>query len=151
MVEDDWLWGWDPTPGIVSVWAEPGGRAIVWRRLAGELIREDVRFRPWAIVERTDGLPRDAAVTELGGDGALRYLVRGVELARRDGVLVLAPDEQYLVASGRTYFRDLPFDDLRRMQFDLETTGPRSRDRSHLHDRDPRARRAQSRARGRRA
>ena len=40
--------GWDPTPGIVSVWAEWDGRAIVWRRLpeSGRLIREDVRFRP---------------------------------------------------------------------------------------------------------
>ncbi|MFP2926942.1 hypothetical protein ACLESO_17435, partial [Pyxidicoccus sp. 3LG] len=34
-VEDEWLWGWDPTPGIVSVWAEPDGRAFVWRRLPG--------------------------------------------------------------------------------------------------------------------
>ena len=30
--EDEWLWGWDETPGIVSVWAEPDGRAFVWRR-----------------------------------------------------------------------------------------------------------------------
>jgi DNA polymerase elongation subunit (family B) len=37
--------------------------------------------------------------------------------------LWLAPDEQYLVATGRTYFKDLSFDDLRRLQFDLETTG----------------------------
>ena len=22
---DEWVWGWDPTPGIVSVWAEPDG------------------------------------------------------------------------------------------------------------------------------
>ena len=35
----------------------------------------------------------------------------------------LAPEEQYLVATGRTYFRDLSFDHLHRMQFDLETTG----------------------------
>src|SRR4029079_17925632 len=35
----------------------------------------------------------------------------------------LPPEEQYLVATGRTYFRDLSFDQLRRMQFDLETTG----------------------------
>lgn len=40
-----------------------------------------------------------------------------------DTVLSLSPEEQYLVATGRTYFRDLPFDKLRRMQFDLETTG----------------------------
>ena len=26
--QDEWLWGWDPTPGIVSVWAEcPGARS----------------------------------------------------------------------------------------------------------------------------
>lgn len=46
--EDEWLWGWDPTPGIVSVWAEPDGRATVWRRdpATGEPVREDERFRP---------------------------------------------------------------------------------------------------------
>ena len=38
-------------------------------------------------------------------------------------VLLLPPEEQYLVATGRTYFRGLSFDQLRRMQFDLETTG----------------------------
>ena len=38
-------------------------------------------------------------------------------------MLALAPEEQYLVATGRTYFRDLSFDDLHRMQFELETTG----------------------------
>jgi DNA polymerase I len=46
--EDEWLWGWDPTPGIVSVWAEADGRAVVWRRMADtdELVREEARFRP---------------------------------------------------------------------------------------------------------
>jgi hypothetical protein len=40
--EDEWLWGWDPTPGIVSVWAEGDGRASVWRRLpdTGVVVRE---------------------------------------------------------------------------------------------------------------
>ena len=31
--EDEWLWGWDPTPGIVSVWADADGRVTVWRRI----------------------------------------------------------------------------------------------------------------------
>jgi DNA polymerase elongation subunit (family B) len=95
-----------------------------------------------------DGNP-DALVNyrEIAGPGALRYLVSAsngktlidavLEGARRrlgtrvnhilelgkDCVLVLPPEEQYLVATGRNYFRDLLFDDLRRMQFDLETTG----------------------------
>jgi DNA polymerase elongation subunit (family B) len=84
---------------------------------------------------------------ELDGPGALRYLVSADDgktlamavlegatrrLGRRVGhlqdlgkhaVLALSPEEQYLVSTGRTYFRDLSFDQLHRMQFDLETTG----------------------------
>src|ERR1017187_9598886 len=73
--EDEWLWGWDPTPGIVSVWAEADGRAVVWRRLAetGELVREETRFRPWVLVDRLDYLQSGDAggVTyrELEGSG----------------------------------------------------------------------------------
>jgi len=160
-IEDEWLWGWDPTPGIVSVWAEDG-RATVWRRLSdtGALVREEERYRPWLLLDRLDdlqhlgaafGLDGDpgAQVTyrELAGDGALRYVVsaenarilttmvlrgathrlgRSVRHVREmddDGVLMLPPEEQYLVATGRAYFRDLSFDQLHRLQFDLETTG----------------------------
>jgi DNA polymerase I len=162
--EDEWLWGWDPTPGIVSVWAEADGRATVWRRLPGPLtlVREEARFRPWLLLDRLDdlghlgarlqperpGAPAHAVTwRELDGSGALRFLVHGDDgralasavlqgASRRLGrplqqlrelgpaaALALPPEEQYLVASGRTYFRDLAFDDLRRLQFDLETTG----------------------------
>ncbi len=41
----------------------------------------------------------------------------------KESVIALPPEEQYLVSTGRTYFRDLRFDQVRRMQFDLETTG----------------------------
>lgn len=227
-IEDEWLWGWDPTPGIVSVWADATGHATVWRRLAdtGRLVREEARFRPWILLDRLDDLqhlgpklapepPRRAAsgrptpgwaapgsaapgspapgelsqapsaasssgpasratpasppsgssdasgrtaderpatrapVTwrELDGRGALRYLVSATDgqalaqavlrgASRRLGqpvshlrelgkaaVLALPPEEQYLVSTGRTYFRDLTFDQLHRLQFDLETTG----------------------------
>ncbi len=160
--EDEWLWGWDETPGIVSVWAEGDGRATVWRRPAdtGELVREEERFRPWILIDRLDDLkhlgvqlaPEGAARSlvafrELSGPGELRYLVSS-ENARtlagavlhgasrrlgrsighfrelgKESVLALPPEEQYLVATGRTYFRELAFDQLRRLQFDLETTG----------------------------
>lgn len=57
-IEDEWLWGWDPTPGIVSVWAEPDGRATVWRRLpaTGELVVEEEHFRPWLLLDSLDDL-----------------------------------------------------------------------------------------------
>ncbi|HEX6039277.1 MAG TPA: ribonuclease H-like domain-containing protein [Longimicrobium sp.] len=160
--QDEWLWGWDPTPGIVSVWAEADGRATVWRRIVetGEIVREEVRFRPWLLLDRLDDLrhlgdalaPEGTAgarvgYRELEGVGELRFLVTAEHgdvltqavlhgASRRYGrpvghlrelgaesALVLPPDEQYLVATGRTYFRGLTFDDLRRLQFDLETTG----------------------------
>jgi DNA polymerase elongation subunit (family B) len=139
----DWLWGWDATPGIVSVWAEADGRAVVWRRMAasGELVREETRFRPWILLDRADDLGAGVSCRELEGSGTLRYLASAEDgralaaavcAARRathlrelgkQAVLALPPEEQYLVASGRNYFHDLTFDHLRRMQFDLETTG----------------------------
>ena len=87
-ISHEWLWGWDDTPGIVSVWAEGNGRATVWRREHGRLIREEERFKPWLLLDRLDDLrhlgsglrpdgERDATVwfRELEGDGALRFLV----------------------------------------------------------------------------
>jgi DNA polymerase I len=170
--EDEWLWGWDPTPGIVSVWAEADGRAIVWRRLpeSGVLVREEERYRPWLLLDRLDDLrplgamlgPEGApgariGYRELEGAGELRFRVSAddgrrlasavldgaaARLGRRPGglrelgaasVLILPPEEQYLVATGRTYFRDLAFDQLHRLQFDLETTGlDASRDRMFM-------------------
>ncbi|HEY5087787.1 MAG TPA: ribonuclease H-like domain-containing protein [Gemmatimonadaceae bacterium] len=161
-VEDEWLWGWDRTPGIVSVHASQDGRALVWRRSAetGKLVREEERFRPWLILAHLgdvqhlgnrlggdDDTSTGIRHRELEGPGTLRHLVsaddgsalvsavlRGASerLGKRVGhlrelgqqsVLSLPPEEQYLVATGRTYFRELPFDQLHRLQFDLETTG----------------------------
>src|SRR5262249_36622796 len=52
-VEDEWLYGWDTTPGIVSVWAEQDGRALVWRRdpQTSQLLREEQAFRPWLLTD----------------------------------------------------------------------------------------------------
>lgn len=159
-IHEEWLWGWDHTPGIVSIWADGNGVATVWRRVAGRLVREEERFTPWLLLDRLDDLrhlgrklqpegDRDATVwfRELEGEGALRFLVSARDMrtlkaavlegaaerfgtrpgALRDlgqeSILSLPPEEQYMVATGRTYFRGLAFDELRRLQFDLETQG----------------------------
>src|SRR5213593_1882540 len=44
---EPWLFGWDDTPGIVSVWANRAGKALVWRRIGELVVREEERFRPW--------------------------------------------------------------------------------------------------------
>ena len=159
---DEWLWGWDETPGIVSVWADVYGHATVWRRdaLTRALTREEETFRPWLIVDRLDDLghlgvqfgPEEGGRTrfrwrELRGPGELRYIVSAdsfkalsaallhgaskrlgrpfthVRELGKESVHTLPPEEQYLVSTGRTYFRGLAFADLRRFQFDIETTG----------------------------
>ena len=148
------MWGWDSTPGIVSVHASLSGKALVWRRDAATdtLVVETERFRPWVLLAHLDDLRGVtwAECRELDGPGALRYLVsandgralidtllRGAserlgtpvskpsELAELEPetMLALPADEQYLVLTGRTYFRGLAFDHIHRLQFDLETTG----------------------------
>jgi len=161
--QSEWLWGWDPTPGIVSIWAESSGQASVWRRCGPELelVCEQARYRPWLLLASLDdvrhlgaelqpeGARSSGRVTyrELEGSGELRFLVsadssraltsavltgasrrssrtlRSVRELPGEELLSLAPEEQYLIASGRTYFHDLGYDDLRRLCFDLETTG----------------------------
>jgi len=159
--EDEWLRGWDPTPGIVSVWADWSGLATVWRRSPREgLVREEVRFRPWVLLTTLEDLRhlgprlteeragmRGISYRKLSGSHDFAYFVSaddghalvaailrgasarlgrdvvGLRELGQERVVVLPPDEQYLTFSGRTSFRDLGYDDVRRMQIDLETTG----------------------------
>ena len=161
---EHWLWGWDETPGIVSVWADLAGKATIWRRDPDShaLLVEEAVFRPWLLLASLDDIRHlgsrlqvdrgrlelgSVSYKELDGPGGLRFLLRAHDgrmlanavlhgarsrLGRPVGhlrelgaerVLSLPPEEQYLVATGRTYFKKLSFDALRRLQFDLETTG----------------------------
>ncbi|MFV9507042.1 MAG: DNA polymerase domain-containing protein [Oscillochloridaceae bacterium umkhey_bin13] len=154
----EWVYGWDETPGIVAVWANYDGQALVWRRTARGVVRETQRFRPWLFATRVDDLAHLGAklreddphapfsYTSLAGPVASYcFLIsarsgRALEAAVLAGAqqrlggrtaarlnelpdyIRLGPVEQYLMASGRTYFRGLAYADLHRMQIDLETT-----------------------------
>ena len=154
---DERLFGWDATPGIVSVWADWTGRALVWRRVGDRVVCEREHFAPWVFARDLDDLAHlgerlrrndeTAAFwhTPLRGEsGQLRFLLRahdGQRLRRAilygasrrlgrsvrglgdlDGYHAVQPTEQYLMLTGRTSFKGLAFDDLHRLQFDLETT-----------------------------
>ncbi|THF85561.1 DNA polymerase [Deinococcus sp. KSM4-11] len=154
---DPLLYGHHPTPGIVSVHADLSGRALVWRRVDGQVTLERVQFRPWlyardlADVEHLgsrlayDDAGAAFSVQEFPGPaGSLRYLLTGADgralreavlsgasrrLGRRvtslhdlRGYYAVGATEQYLMASGRTSFGGMGFDDPHRLQFDLETT-----------------------------
>lgn len=160
---DEWLFGWDTTPGIVSVWADRNGRALIWQREGERVVCSEERFRPWLFAATLDHVShlgaalvadgfadgRDELVSYreldgLEGEPAYRYLLsansfRTIERAillgagRRQGSRVerlselheyytLGPVEQYLMLTGRVYFRGLRYADIHRLQFDLETT-----------------------------
>jgi len=160
--EDEYLFGWDPTPGIVSVWANREGQAIIWRRVGEQIISTRERFRPWLFATSLHDLAqlgsRPVRDFELTGDAAAftyreldgptesyRYLIsasngRSLERALVDGAsrrlgrqingiselpdeyYRVGPVEQFLMQSGKVYFRGLNYSDLHRLQFDLETT-----------------------------
>ncbi len=143
----EWLYGWDETPAIVGIHADSGGSVCVWRRINGVLTLERDRFRPWVYAQHKDHLGQGLEAEKLEGNGFYQYLVTAsdwrtlkdalLEGARRAGHTAQSlndlPEyysvgltEQYLMSSGRTYFRNLEYRDLLRLQFDLETTAFRA-------------------------
>ncbi len=121
-----------------------GGAAVrVWRRLGGTISGEVEPFSPFLLLAEPD-LVHDAsglvAVEPLAGPGALNHLARfrtwrdalGARdgCRERSGLLTNVPSapyrffpdpvHQYLVSSGRTFFGDLAFTDLRRLALDIE-------------------------------
>lgn len=160
-IEDEYLFGWDPTPGIVSVWANRDGQAVIWRREGEHIICTRERFRPWLFATTLDDLAQleSALVSSTPGGNAASVTYRELDgpvesyryvLSARNGrslerTLVLGasrrlgrqidsinelpdqyyrvgPVEQYLMQCGKAYFRGLNYNDLHRLQFDLETT-----------------------------
>jgi DNA polymerase I len=158
LAADDYLFGWDPTPGIVSVWATHAGKALVWHRTRGCLTCTRESFRPWLFATTLDDLAHlgralqpenDQAPVSYrlldGEEGSYRYLLsardgRSLErsllagASRRLGREIkslsalgdtyyrVGPVEQYLMLTGRVFFRGMAYDDLHHLFFDLETT-----------------------------
>jgi DNA polymerase, archaea type len=125
------LFGADPTPRIVAIELGETGTVKVYRREADGSIVADVEpFHPflWA----------DSDVVDLGIESeklesSLKYawlvtvdswkeliaLRNGLKNARRDFFAFTDPVQHYLTATGRTLFKDLSFEELKRMQIEV--------------------------------
>ena len=159
---DEWLFGWDDTPGIVSVWAERSGHALVWQRQGERVLWSHERFRPFLFACSLDdvdhlgaGLAAEGSpeatqarvcYQQLAGsdEQSYRYLLtagdyrqleaailygasrrlgrRAARITELDDYYTVGTVEQYLMQTGRVYYRGLTYADLHRLQFDLETT-----------------------------
>ena len=121
------LFGHGHATGIVAV--EPdtaAGTATLYRRVGSSIERDIVPLQNWLVARK----PQSHTI-ELGGRHVLRHLVLGSRaqvigdqaraLAADQRLAYLDPITSHLVASGETFYKDLPFSRLRRLQFDIET------------------------------
>jgi DNA polymerase I len=129
--ENKLLFGSDPTPRIVAIELGDTGTVKVYRREKDGSTTADVEpFHPfvWCDSDVTD-LNIDAE--KLGGD--LRYgwrvsvnswkeliaLRNGLKSAGRSFFALSDPVQHYLTSTGRTLFKGLPFEELRRLQLEV--------------------------------
>src|SRR5881296_1280647 len=137
------LFGADPTPRIVAIELGETGTVIVYRREKdGSTIADVEPFHPFVWAD-SDVVDLGIETEKLRGD--LRYgwlitvdswkeliaLRNGLKNAGRDFFAFTDPVQHYLTATGRTLFKDLPFEELKRMQIEVLGVGD-SGDKDHL-------------------
>src|SRR5205823_5386939 len=125
------LFGADPTPRIVAIELGETGTVKVYRREAdGSTVADVEPFHPFVWC--------DSDVVDLGIESeklesSLKYgwlvtvdswkeliaLRNGLKGAGRDFFAFTDPMQHYLTATGRTLFKDLPFEELKRMQIEV--------------------------------
>lgn len=132
------LYGSNSTPGIVSV--EPSGQNeidLFQRQPDGTTVRLVAQQAPWIVTGADSPLAtrRNVTCQPLAGNLPLSTHVAFRNRAEfRDATGNLANDDfsvlairsptiQYLIASGNTLFKEMQFEDLRRLQLDIETLG----------------------------
>ncbi|WP_420456956.1 DNA polymerase domain-containing protein [Rubrivirga sp.] len=144
LADDALLYGHDPAERIVALHTVgPATMRLYRRRSPTEVETEDVRVHPFFFLSDADllrGFPRDRfQFQELAGPGFFRFVVafpdRGsyfdalrhvqrkaeTEKTRPDEVyLPGSPEQQYLMQTGRTLFKGMAFEDLVRLQLDIE-------------------------------
>lgn len=129
--ENKLLFGADPTPGIVAIELGDTGTVRVYRRETdGSTLVEVEPFHPfvWA-----DGDVTDLGIEAEKLEGDLKYnwrvtvdswkeliaLRNGLKSAGRQFFALSDPVQHYLTATGRTLFKELPFEKLKRLQLEV--------------------------------
>src|SRR5216110_16540 len=125
------LFGADPTPRIVSIELGETGMVRVYRReVAGSTLADVEPFHPfvWADSDVVDlGIETEKLQSDLKYGWMITVdswkeliaLRNGLKNAGRDFFAFTDPVQHYLIATGRTLFKDLSFEALKRMQIEV--------------------------------
>ena len=125
------LFGADPTPRIVAIELGETGTVRVYRREPdGSTVADVEPFHPFAWAD-SDVVDLGIETEKLQSDLKYGWLVtvdswkelialrNGLKNAGRDFFAFTDPVQHYLTATGRTLFKDLPFEELKRMQLEV--------------------------------
>jgi DNA polymerase I len=125
------LFGADPTPRIVAIELGETGTVNVYRRERdGSTIADVEPFHPFVWCN-SDVVDLGIETEKLHGDLNYGWLItvdswkelialrNGLKNAGRDFFAFTDPVQHYLTATGRTLFKNLPFEELKRMQLEV--------------------------------
>src|SRR5881392_2258229 len=125
------LFGADPTPRIVAIELGETGTVKVHRREKDGSTTTDVEpFHPFVWAD-SDVVDLGIEAEKLKGDLKFGWLItvdswkelislrNGLKNGGRDFFALTDPIQHYLTATGRTLFKDFPFDELKRMQLEV--------------------------------
>src|SRR4029434_11130832 len=125
------LFGHGPTPRIVAIELGETGTVKVYRREKnGSTIAEVEPFHPFVWAD-SDVVDLGIEAEKLKGDLKFGWMItvdswkelialrNGLKNAGRDFFAFTDPVQHYLTATGRTLFKDLPFEELKRMQLEV--------------------------------
>ena len=125
------LFGADPTPRIVAIELGETGTVKVYRREKnGSTVADVEPFHPfvWADSDVVDlGIETEKLQSDLKYGWMITVdswkeliaLRNGLKNAGRDFFAFTDPVQHYLTATGRTLFKDLPFEELKRIQLEV--------------------------------
>ncbi len=135
VTSDEALFGLDPTTNIVAVEPDYMQGAWLYRREGTKVRREFVPFKPWILLTAIPSFPLpEVNYIELDGTGYNilaefhsqqayqegRFRVREAHLSN---LTYPGGAKMALIRLGMTLFKGMTFEDVVRMQFDLETMG----------------------------
>src|SRR6267154_1798337 len=134
------LFGPDPTPRIVAIELGETGTVKVYRREPdGSTVADVEPFHPFVWCD-SDVVDLGIESEKLESDLKYGWLVtvdswkelialrNGLKSAGRDFFAFTDPVQHYLTATGRTLFKDLALEELKRMQLEVLSVVPTSRD-----------------------
>jgi len=125
------LFGADSTPGIVAIALGETGTVNVYRRKRdGSTVIDVEAFHPFVWcdsdvvdlgieAEKLDGVLKYGWLVTVDSWKELIALRNGLKKAGRDFFAFSDPVQHYLTATGRTLFKGLPFEELKRMQLEV--------------------------------